>query len=102
MPTPNTPPAIDAYAQKEVLVVEPNIYSPYTRKSKDNNINSESTKLNDPTKRLDKVDDATDRIAYNIKNTSITLEINRDRLLEEITTKIGSFDTNEFFHNGKR
>ena len=69
--------------------------------SKDNNINSESTKLNDPTKRLDKVDDATDRIAYNIKNTSITLEINRDRLLEEITTKIGSFDTNEIVHNGK-
>ena len=72
--------------EKEVLVVEP-IFIFHTPRSKDNNINSESTKRNDPTKRLDKVDDDTGRIAY---NTSITtLEINRDTLLKEGTIKIG-------------
>ena len=85
--------------EKEVLVVEP-IFIFHTPWSKDNNINSESTKRNDPTKRLDKVDDDTGRIAY---NTSITtLEINRDTLLKEGTTKIGQFDTNEIIHNDKR
>ena len=95
MPTTNTLYQLSTRSeQREVLVVEP-IFIFHTPRSKDNNINSESTKENDPTKRLDKVDDATGRIAYNITNTSIaTLEINRDTLLKEGTTKIGQFDTN--------
>ena len=102
MPTTNTLYQLSTRSeQKEVLVVEP-IFILHTPRSKDNNINSESTKGNDPTKRLDKVDDATGRIAYNITNTSIaTLEINRDTLLKEGTTKIGQFDTNEIIHNDK-
>ena len=99
MPTTNTLYQLSTRSEeKEVLVVEP-IFIFHTPRSKDNNINSESTKRNDPTKRLDKVDDDTGRIAY---NTSITtLEINRDTLLKEGTTKIGQFDTNEIIHNDK-
>ena len=62
MPTTNTLYQLSTRSeQKEVLVVEP-IFILHTPRSKDNNINSESTKRNDPTKRLDKVDDATGRI----------------------------------------
>ena len=58
---------------------------------KDNIINIESTKNIDPTKRLDKVDDLTGRIVYNITNTS-TLEINDTTLLKEGTIKFGHFE----------
>ena len=54
--------------------------------SKDKIINTESTKKIDPTKRLDKVDDATGRIVYNI---NYSLEIKDTTLLKEGTIKIG-------------
>ena len=55
-------------------------------RSKDNIINTKSTKKIDPTKRLDKVDDATGRIVYNI---NYSLEIKDTTLLKEGTIKIG-------------
>ena len=56
-----------------------------------------------PTKRLDKVDDATGRIGYNIANTiNATLEINNSTLLKD-STKIGhSEDKLEIFTNDIR
>ena len=83
MPTTNTLYQLSTRSeQKEVLVVEQYLFL-HTPRSKVNIISTESTKENDPTKRLDKVDDATGRIVYKIANTSITtLEINRDTLLK--------------------
>ena len=70
-------------------------------RSKDNIINTESTKKIDPTKRLDKVDDATGRIAYNINNYS--LEIKNTTLQKEGTIKIGHFEHKmQLFTNDSR
>ena len=63
-----------------------NIYSSINSGLKDNIINTELTKKIDPTKRLDKVDDATGRIVYNI---NYSLEIKDTTLLKEGTIKIG-------------
>ena len=52
---------------------------------KDNKINTNSTKKNCPTKRLDKVDSTTGRII----DTIPTLEINNITLIREETTGIG-------------
>ena len=54
-------------------------------RSKDNIINTESTKKIDPTKRLDKVDGATGRIVY---NTNYILEV-KDKITRGDSTKIG-------------
>ena len=78
-----------------------NIYFSIHRRSKDNIIKTESTRNNDPTKRLDKVEGATGRIVYNITNT--TLEINNNTLLKEGTIKIGHpEDKLEIFTNDIR
>ena len=69
-------------------------------RSKDSIINTESTKKIDPTKRLDKFDDATGRIVYNINNYS--LEIKNTTLLKE-GTKIGHFEHKmQLFTNDSR
>ena len=69
-------------------------------RSKDNIINTESTKKIDPTKRLDKVDDATGRIVYNI---NYSLEIKDTTLLKEGTIKIGHFEHKmQLFTNDSR
>ena len=104
VPTTNTLPAIDAQISGEVHVLEQRLFFPTLRseRSKDNIINTESTKKIDPTKRLDKVDDATGRIVYNIANTS-TLEINNITLLKEGTIKIGHFEHKmQLFTNDSR
>ena len=87
VPTTNTLPAIDAQKEGEVHVLEQSFIFLIPR-SKNNIVNTTSTKKIDPTKRLDKVDDATGRIVYNIANTS-TLEINNITLQKEGTIKIG-------------
>ena len=87
VPTTNTLPAIDAQCTEEKSRQLNNIYFSIHRRSKDNIIKTESTRNNDPTKRLDKVEGATGRIVYNITNT--TLEINNNTLLKEGTIKIG-------------
>ena len=90
MPTTNTLYQLSTRSeQKEVHVVEQHLFL-HTPRSKDSIISTESTKNNDPTKRLDKVDDATGRIVYNIANTTnATLEINSNTLQREGTIKIG-------------
>ena len=99
VPTTNTLPAIDAQWTEEVQVVEQHLFF-HTPRSKDNNISTESTRNNDPTKRLDKVEGATGRIVYNITNT--TLEININILLKD-STKLGhSEDKLEIFTNDIR
>ena len=78
-----------------------NAYFPFTPRSKDNIINTTSTRKNDPTKRLDKVDDATGRIVYNINNYS--LEIKDTTLLKEGTIKIGHSEHKmQLFSNDSR
>ena len=70
-------------------------------RSKDNSINTESTKNIDPTKRLDTVDDATGRIVYKITSTS-SLEINKTTSIKD-TIKIGySEHKGNFFTNDSR
>ena len=54
---------------------------------KDNKINTESTNNNGLTKRLDKVDNATGRIIYNIA----TLEI-KHNITKEVIDKIGHLE----------
>ena len=55
---------------------------------KDNNINTNSTNKDCPTKRLDTVDSTTGRIIYTI----VTLEIINITLIEEETTGTGHFE----------
>ena len=100
VPTTNTLPAIDAQKEGEVHVLEQHLFSLSRDWSKDSIINTESTRKNNPTKRLDKVDDATGRIAYNINNYS--LEIKNTTLLKE-GTKIGHFEHKmQLFTNNSR
>ena len=70
-------------------------------RSKDNSINTESTKNIDPTKRLDTVDDATGRIVYKITSSS-SLEINKTTF-KKGTIRIGySQHKRQFFPNDSR
>ena len=89
VPTTNTLPAIDAQKEGEVHVLEQHLFSLSRDWSKDSIINTESTRKNNPAKRLDKVDDATGRIIYNI---NYSLEMKDTTLLKEGTIKIGHFE----------
>ena len=94
VPTTNTLPAIDAQQQKRSPSSGTIFIFLYYTRSKDNNISTESTRNNDPTKRLDKVEGATGRIAYNITNS--TLEINNNILLKD-TTGIGHSEDKDYY-----
>jgi hypothetical protein len=81
--TTNRLPAFVAQRIGEAQVVEQHLF-PINHGLKDNIIKIESTNTNNPTKRLDKIDDATGRIIYNIA----TLEI-KHNITKEVDNRIG-------------